>query len=347
MKLLIFTQKVDKNDSVLGFFHAWLLEFSKKSESVKVICLYKGEYDLPVNVEVLSLGKERGLGKFSYLVNLFKYLREINGSYDRVFVHMNPVYVVLSGLYFKFKKIPVYLWYVHRSVDLKLRVALLFVEKFFSSAPESFRIKTPKVSFLGHGIETDKFPFSNHEYIDGELRIAHIGRITPIKNLEILIEATAILKENGRLPKLALFGECATALDHKYKESLQTLITQKSLQNGVYFAGAIKPQDIPKNLAESHISVNLTPPGGMDKTVLESLLLGLPTFVSNTAFKALFGDFQELFIYQFQNPGDLAHKIENFVSLQNRTEIINKLSEKVRREFSLVELINKITILMK
>ena len=58
MKLLIITQKVDINDDLLGFFHGWIAEFVRQCEQVTVICLQKGEYDLPRNVRVLSLGKE-------------------------------------------------------------------------------------------------------------------------------------------------------------------------------------------------------------------------------------------------------------------------------------------------
>src|SRR3989344_6741688 len=57
MRLLIVTQKVDKNDPVLGFFHRWIEKFAKNFERVTVICLGKGEYNLPANVKVLSLGK--------------------------------------------------------------------------------------------------------------------------------------------------------------------------------------------------------------------------------------------------------------------------------------------------
>src|SRR3989344_804820 len=67
MKLLIVTQKVDENDDVLGFFIGWIREFAKRFEKVTVICLKAGQYHLPSNVKVLSLGKERGLGKISYL----------------------------------------------------------------------------------------------------------------------------------------------------------------------------------------------------------------------------------------------------------------------------------------
>ena len=58
MKLLICTQKVDTNDDNLGFFHDWIKEFARHCEKVTVICLYKGEYGLPKNVIVKSLGKE-------------------------------------------------------------------------------------------------------------------------------------------------------------------------------------------------------------------------------------------------------------------------------------------------
>ena len=67
MKLLIITQKVDRNDPILGFFHRWLEEFAKNCEQVTVICLYKREYNLPGNVKVLSLGKESGGGRIGSL----------------------------------------------------------------------------------------------------------------------------------------------------------------------------------------------------------------------------------------------------------------------------------------
>ena len=61
MKLLILTQKVDKNDPILGFFHRWVEEFARHCEQVTVIALGVGEYDLPQNVRVFSLGKEQHL----------------------------------------------------------------------------------------------------------------------------------------------------------------------------------------------------------------------------------------------------------------------------------------------
>jgi len=69
MRLLIITQKVDKNDPILGFFHRWIEEFAKYCQSIIVICLQKGEYNLPKNIKILSLGKEKGKSKIKYIFN--------------------------------------------------------------------------------------------------------------------------------------------------------------------------------------------------------------------------------------------------------------------------------------
>lgn len=347
MKLLIFTQKVDKNDTDLGFFHSWLLEFAKKCESIKVICLYKGESSLPDNVEVFSLGKESNLGRLSYLINLYKYLYRLEGQYDKVFVHMNPVYIVLCGFYFKLQRIPVYLWYVHRSVDLKLKIAILFVEKIFTSTKESFRVQTGKVVFLGHGIDVSKLSNTEHLFKEGVLRIAHVGRITPIKNIETLILAGEELKKRNLDIQIDFFGDCVTDEDKEYKLTLERLIEEKELKNEVNFAGGFVYRDLPIKLQNSHITVNMTPPGGMDKVVLESILLGIPAFVSNTAFRDLFGQYSDLFLYSFGDSSDLANKIYNFINTPDAQNIINIMYSKVRKDFSLDSLIDKIISIMK
>ena len=104
MNLLIITQKVDKNDAILGFFHRWIEEFSKNVESVVVICLYKGSYSLPENVKVLSLGKEFKQSRTKYLFRFYKFIWQERNNYDNVFVHMNQVYVLLGGLVWKMFK---------------------------------------------------------------------------------------------------------------------------------------------------------------------------------------------------------------------------------------------------
>ena len=157
MKLLIITQKVNREDSVLGFFHSWIREFATHFEKVTVICLEKGTYDLPQNVAVLSLGKEgqrskvKGQRIISRMEYSFRFLRYILGKrkeYDVVFVHMNPEYVVLGGLLWRALGKRIGLWYVHRQTNLKLTIAGRLAQVIFSTTPEAFRLKSNKVHFF-------------------------------------------------------------------------------------------------------------------------------------------------------------------------------------------------------
>lgn len=347
MKLLIFTQKVDKNDVVLGFFHEWILEFSKKRQSVKVICLFKGEYDLPENVEVFSLGKEIGASKISQAISVYKYLFRLDGSYDRVFVHMNPIYLVLCGWYFWMKNIPVYMWYVHRSVDLKLRIATFFSRKIFTSSKESFGIKTSKVVYLGHGIDIDELRYIERDYSKKPLSLVHLGRVTPIKNLDTLILAGANLKEKGVDVSMSFHGDCVTETDKDYKASLESLASTRGLKNEIIWAGRYRRDNMAERLKNAQISLNLAPTGGMDKAVLESILMGIPAFASNSAFRDVFGEYKDIFVFNYKDHQDLAEKIVRFVNRNDKEKIMESLDKKVRENFSLSSLVDKMLKIMK
>ncbi len=98
MKLLICTQTVDSTDPVLGFFVRWIGEFAAQCEQVTVICLRRGEYDVPPNVRVFPLG---GKSKIIRAYKLIKGSVRFKSNYDAVFVHMNPEYVVTAGWLWK------------------------------------------------------------------------------------------------------------------------------------------------------------------------------------------------------------------------------------------------------
>ena len=114
MNLLIITQRVDKNDAMLGFFHDWLNEFAKHCAKITVVALEVRDYELPANMEVLSLGKDR-LSKgthptgilrrmslqLGYVLRFYYYIFSRQSSYTHVFVHMNPVYCALGGPFWR------------------------------------------------------------------------------------------------------------------------------------------------------------------------------------------------------------------------------------------------------
>ncbi|MEM9336981.1 MAG: hypothetical protein AAGA35_03955, partial [Patescibacteria group bacterium] len=65
--LVICAEAVDRAHPILGFFHGWVEEFANHFGEVHVVCLGAGEFDLPQNVQVYSLGKEKRASKLRML----------------------------------------------------------------------------------------------------------------------------------------------------------------------------------------------------------------------------------------------------------------------------------------
>ena len=353
MKLLIITQKVDINDDLLGFMHGWIAEFTKHCEQVMVICLYKGKYDLPDNVRVLSLGKELKAKRFIYLINFYKYIWRERTNYDTVFVHMNPIYAALGGLFWRLWKKKIGLWYTHKAVNLKLRIAEKLAHKIFTASKESFRLKSKKLEVLGHGIDLNKFKQkTSSKKQTSKFKIISVGRIAPIKNLNILIEAAGILKREDFSAKggpalgweIEIIGAPAVEDDKKYLEKLKKIIEEKNLISIVKFIGSVPNKEIQNYYWKSDLSVNLSPTGGMDKAVLESMLCGIPAIVLNKTFENIMGDYNDRLILNDKNERELSEKIKQIMELPSgeREEMGMELRQFVARNHSLEGLIKKI-----
>ncbi len=305
MKLLLITQAVDKTDPNLGFFHAWILKLAAEVEHLYVICLRAGEYDLPSNVTVLSLGKEKKESRAQYLLRFYHYIFQYRKNYQSVLVHMNPEYVVLGGLFWRVMRKKIGLWYVHKSVDLKLRIAEKMVTKIFTTSPESFRLRTKKISYLGHGINMGEFKI---QAPDINLVFLSASRITSSKHLDTIVQGLAELKKNGLKARLEIAGAPITTADKVYLQDLKQLVSDLGLDADVIFLGGLDRLGLVVALARSHLLIHASSTGSTDKIVLEALASGRPVITSSEAYqeeaKAGFVE-----IFKPENPTDLAEKI--------------------------------------
>src|SRR3989344_6805529 len=215
MKLLIITQKVDRNDAVLGFFHRWLLEFAKNFEKITVICLKRGEYSLPPNIKVLSLGKENKelgiknyeLGKRArYVWNFYKYIWRERKNYDTVFVHMNQEYILLGGLIWKILSKKIYMWRNHHAGSFLTDSAAMFCEKVFCTSKFSYTAKYKKTAILPVGVNTEIFK-PNSEVKKVPHSILFLARMAPVKKPHILIQALQVLRTRGLDFTASFYGD--------------------------------------------------------------------------------------------------------------------------------------------
>ena len=151
MKLLIIAQKVDINDDNLSFFHRILEKFAEKLEKVYAVCLAQGKYQLPKNVEVFSLGKERGLSKLGQIIRLQKFLLAHLRETDGIYAHMCPIYAIASYPLAKIFQKKLILWYAHGHVSWKLRLAEKMVDEIVTSSLAGCKLKSRKIKVLGQG----------------------------------------------------------------------------------------------------------------------------------------------------------------------------------------------------
>ncbi len=339
MRLLIITQKVDKNDDLLGSFHTWLDRLGKATNHVDVITLYKGTYDLPSNVHVYSLGKERHYPKWLQGLRFYYYLLRLTPRATKLFAHMSPIFLVAAApVAWLFNKKMV-LWYVHRSVTLRLKIATWCANKILTTSTESFRLKSPKVLIVGHGIDGEYFKPVEQQGAR-PFTILAVGRLSPIKHFDTLLKAGEIMRDKGLQFQMRIIGRAVMPIDHAYERELQHFISEKKLDM-VHLVGFVPYSQIADHYRNADIAVNLTPTGGHDRTVLEAMAVGIPVVASNTALKDDFGSYSSQLLFEFENPKDLASKLEVLMTVDRR-EMGLYLRSRVLSHHSLDQVVKKI-----
>ncbi len=283
MKLLIITQKVNKDDQILGFFHRWIEEFAKNVESLIVICLEEGVHDLPKNVKVLSLGKEIGAGKIKRLLNFYKYIWVYRKEYDAVFVHMNQIYIILGGLLWRGLKKKMSLWYAHGKVSFSLILAEKITNIVFTSTSEGFRMKSKKIKRVGQGIDVKLF--KNDQKNINNKNIITVGRISEIKNIDKIIYTIEGLDNF----KLDIVGAPVRDKDFDYAKDLYVYVQKNNLSDRINFSGPVVQDILPVKYNEAHVFVNMSNTGSLDKAILEAMACGLQVITTNVAARNLKG----------------------------------------------------------
>jgi len=317
MRLLICTQVVDRNHPVLGFFHAWIGAFAPHFESVLVICLEEGVHDLPKNVRVHSLGKERGKHtRLIYAARFLQIMRKEKGNYDCVFVHMNVEYLFLKGIAWKMSRIPAVLWYNHDVGGAKLSFASRLVKYVLHTSPYAASAKFPHSKKMPAGIDTSVFYPKDVACKSHSLYFQ--GRVSKSKRVDVLLRAVHILRE--KFPKITLdiVGPGNPAYIAELEREFAALFDSGTARLG----GPIPNHQTPNEYRLHMVSVNLTAAGNFDKSVLESIACGTPCIVSSPAFEEIL-------------PKEAYFKEGDAVSLAKTISETLSYNEETRREFVL------------
>lgn len=339
MKLLVLTQKVDKNDDVLGFFHGWLKALAGRFQQITVICLQKGQYDLPANIQVLSLGKEIVAARIEYLANFYRFIWQKRKDYDAVFVHMNDEYVILGGLLWKIWGKKIYLWRNHIKGSWRARVAVWLSYRVFSTSPYSFIARYRKNRLMPAGIDTSLFQPDPALSVENN-SIFYLGRISPVKKIDIFIEALAVLKHNSIDFKSYIIGD-PPIRDQAYLAKLKDQADRHGLSGCLFFRPSAPYSQVPGICRRYKVVVNMTNSGSLDKAVLEAMACGCLPIISNLSFRNILP--AELMFIE-GDADDLAEKIKSALLLnpEDMKLLIQDLRQYVETNHSLTVLIDEL-----
>ncbi len=299
MKLLIITQAVDTEDPVLGFFVRWIEEFSKRVEHTEVICLKVGRSDLPTNVRVHSLGKERGAAsRATYVWRFLSLAWRLRDDYNVVFVHMNQEYLFIAGWLWKLLGKRVYLWRNHYAGSMLTDVASAFCTKVFCTSKHSYTAKYKKTVIMPVGVDTERF------YPDARIArvprsILFLSRMSPSKRPEMLIDALVLLEQGGT-DFTATFVGSPLPRDEAFYEGLKEKVRSLSFKDKITFLSGVPNRETPDLYRAHEIFVNTSPSGMLDKTIFEAAVSGCIVLASSADFAdtagsdTMFSDAREL-----------------------------------------------------
>lgn len=284
MHLLILTQKMDRTDGVLGFMHHWVAKLAARVDFISVICLQRGIVNLPENVQVFSLRKEERAIRWRYILWLGRHLWRLRVDYDAVWIHMNPEYVVLAGWWWKLSGKKIFFWYNHQQGGLRVWLAARLADKVFYTSPQAYMRRFTHAVPMPVGVDAEQFVGTT--IAPPARTVIYVGRLSPVKNAEILLTALIRLHNQGEKFKFTLVGEIDVKpreFSQKIKQLLATLARVGCLQ----LLGKVPNNRLPEILARQELLVNLTPPGSFDKVQIEAMASGTLVLTANTALQEI------------------------------------------------------------
>ena len=347
-RLLLFNLKTDADDDILGFTTDWINAIARHFEHVHVITMDMGTLAVAPNVTVQSVGKERGWSEPRRVLEFYRllYAAVRRKSVDACFAHMMPHFVILGGPVLRLRGIPITLWYAHKSVTSILRVATLFADRVLTSTPAGFRLPTAKLRVIGQGIDTRRFAPVAQPTHGSEFNILHVGRLSPIKQIETLIDTAAQLIRNkpGTHIVVTLAGGVGTAADHVYERQLRDQAQALGIADHVRFLGSVPFPQVRQLYVSADCMVNPSVEGALDKTVLEAMSCGLPIVTSNASYKRVVGEDLDYWVVGRSDPVALAERISRLIEMPvgERRALGARFRAIVERDHDLVNLAARI-----
>ncbi|HLX19046.1 MAG TPA: glycosyltransferase family 4 protein [Gaiellaceae bacterium] len=317
-KLIFITQVVDPDDPNLGATTAKIAALARRVDDLVVLC-DRGRADvLPENCRL------RVFGAPSRLQRAARFVRLVSAEMPApVVAHMIPLYALVAAPIVRPRRVPLILWYTHWKRHLLLRAATALSTDVVSVDEHSFPLRSRKLHAIGHGIDLNEFP-CQPTTSGGGLRLVALGRYSPAKNLEELIEGVRIARDRGVDARIDLYGTTGAPQNEAYKRGLESL-----QYDFVGVGGAVPRSEVTAIYAQADVvASDFDSP---DKVVLEGCASCRPVLASDDSFHALLEGIEPPLAFVRGRPEMLADRIAALAALgdEERHAIGRTLRERV------------------
>lgn len=136
--------------------------------------------------------------------------------------------------------------------------------------------KSLNVDVIYNGLELSRFVPSHKQLDNKKIQLLFVGRLIPLKQIDILILSMARLRDEGfKNIHLRITGR---GFD---EDRLKQLSFENKLDDFVTFSGEADYFEIEKEYQQSDIYIQLSKVEGMSNTIMEAMACGLPVITSN------------------------------------------------------------------
>jgi glycosyltransferase involved in cell wall biosynthesis len=332
-RILFITQVVDPADPNLGATRAKIAALARRVDEVVVLCDRGVDGVLPDNCRLRVFGAPTRLQRagryFSALV------QELRDKPIAVVGHMVPLYTIVAAPFVRARHVPLMLWYTHWKGHIVLRIAMVVCTDLLSMDVRSFPLRSRKVSGIGHGIDVSEFPCQPVRPLAGRsFRVMSLGRYSPPKRLDEMVEGVRIARERGLDVRIDLHGTASPGLEASYKQQLETLVAGERYRAFATVGGSIPRTELPPVYADADVVASdfISP----DKIVFEACSSCRPVVASHEAFDTLFEGIDPPLAFERGRPATFADRIEALAALsdEQRQAIGETLRERVRTSHS-------------
>lgn len=285
--LFLFNLSMNRSNSVLAANWDLVSELKEHFSKVVVYTRQNSREESTENLTVFEIPGGGILGRILGAIHLVKASLAIVRLKETkfVFIHMNDKFATIVVPLLTIFKVRTVLWYSHAHASLGLRLINRMITQIVTSGPEAYPLSHKNVKPLGQLVRGSNFLVKLDELaLDREfMSIVSVGRISPIKYLEELLEGVS---NSVTSAKVDLIGSYESNRSQEYAKELKRISNKFGID--LAFKGEIERGHLKEHLLKYSMIFSGTKKA-LDKSAVEGAMAGCFVVSTNADLLKLTG----------------------------------------------------------